>query len=103
MNTSKNKHKLLYLMQDGNLYKIGITNNLNKRYKTFLTSNPNIQIIAQSNPISFAFQLEQKLHSILKKKRIHGEWFRLNSDDLDQILKILANVSESFLDLLDNI
>ena len=42
MNPSKHKRKLLYLMRDGNLYKIGITNNLNKRYKTFLTSNPNI-------------------------------------------------------------
>lgn len=43
MNQSK---KLIYLMQDGKMYKIGITNNLQKRYNTFLTSNPKIKVIA---------------------------------------------------------
>ena len=97
----------IYLMECKGMYKIGISNNPEKRYHTFLTGNPDIKMICYSKPISFAFMLETKLHRLFKKDCIHGEWFKLKKEEVDTIIELLTNLSEydyeNIVDLMKNI
>ena len=90
-------------MEANDLYKIGITNNLKKRYKTFKTANPDIQIITHSKKISFAQELAQKLHMLLEEKRVSGEWFQLDVDDVALVIKLLLNLNEACKQRLDEV
>lgn len=84
----------IYLMTYDNLYKIGISNNPEQRHKTFLTGNPKIKLVCYSEPVSFAYTLEQKLHSILSKKNKNGEWFKLSEQDKANVIKLIENLTE---------
>ncbi len=79
-------------------FKIGITNDLEKRIKTFQTAN--------SLPLNFAFvvkadlidilgkeieYLERFLHKNYESKRIRGEWFKLNRMDICKIFLFLTS------------
>lgn len=91
----KNKRfSSIYLMGCKGVYKIGISNNPDKRYHTFLTGNPDIKLICYSKPVSFAYMLEAKLHRIFKNKKIKGEWFKLTKKDVINITHLLNSLSE---------
>lgn len=66
--------------QDG-IYKIGITNNIERRLADMQTGCPFIlyalRVFGTKNPLA----VEVMLHSFFDKKRLRGEWFKL--DDLD--------------------
>lgn len=82
------------------LYKIGCTGNIEQRRKQLSCMSPVplslIQIIETPN----MYQYESFLHSIFECKRHHGEWFKLNSDDLEKI-KILAQDSDEVYKLAE--
>lgn len=82
-------------MRCDNLYKIGISNNPNKRYHTFLTGNPNIEMLCYSQPVTFAYMLEQKLHKLFCDKSVSGEWFKLNEENVVTLRKLIENLSEN--------
>ena len=74
----------VYVIQLGDLYKIGRSVNPGKRVK-------GMQLPAKPSEESFqwrcadAKKLEKELHEMFKHKRAHGEWFRLDLDDLDNL------------------
>ncbi|TCI90025.1 GIY-YIG nuclease family protein [Tenacibaculum sp. M341] len=71
----------LYLMlnEDTNLFKIGYSKNPIFREKTLQSEEPNIFTIkiweCDKN-------IETKLHKLFNNKRVRGEWFNLNIEDL---------------------
>lgn len=79
----------VYLMVnvDTSLIKIGFSNNPYYRERTLHSQEPDIHLIAcwESN-----MDKERELHKKFEKKRIRGEWFRLNLKDLHEIEKFMS-------------
>ena len=68
-------------------YKIGMTTNLKKRMDSFSTLPFRIEklyLIETEN----SRVLEKELHDKFDSKRVNGEWFSLNKDDISEINKI---------------
>jgi len=81
------KYKFVYIAKHNDFYKIGRTNNLNRRFKTMRTGNPIIILIA-SRLVENNIILENELHNKFKDKHFKGEWYLLEEKDLD----ILTNI-----------
>ena len=94
--TSKNRGdselaSYVYLLKDlehASAYKIGKTNNPHRRFKNFDTIWPFdyevVHIIKSYNP----YELEAGLHRKYADKRIRGEWFELDDDEIDEIMQL---------------
>ncbi len=81
----------VYLIKNKDLYKIGITQNLEQRMKQL---KPN-KIISTLQTDDFE-SLEKELHKKYKDVRIpQSEWFRLTNDQLIDCKKILDSKKES--------
>lgn len=72
-----------YIMHDPitNLYKIGKSRNPKFREKTLCSQTPQIFLFAVCN-----YNIEKELHKKYAHKRVRGEWFKLNNDDLKKII-----------------
>lgn len=83
----------VYLMYDSknNFYKIGISNNPVYREKTLQSEKPTIILIKSKcfPKRKIAEILEKTLHDTYSNKRIRGEWFSLNTEDINDISQIL--------------
>ncbi|WP_040278993.1 GIY-YIG nuclease family protein [Psychroserpens damuponensis] len=83
----------VYLMHDtsNNYYKIGISNNPEYRESTLQSEKPTIEMIASKKfPIrKIADSIEKALHNTYSEKRLRGEWFELNTKDVEDIKETL--------------
>lgn len=96
---NKNNHKIygdkcyLYLMIDtsNNFYKIGISNKPTYREKTLQSEKPTIEMVANKEfpNRKIASSFEKALHTSYDSKRIRGEWFDLNKDEVNDIIDSL--------------
>jgi predicted GIY-YIG superfamily endonuclease len=70
----------LYIIEckqnDGIVYKIGVTNDLQQRIKNVRTGNPNPVEYVYNEQNNNAYKLEKWLHSQLSEHRLEGEWFK---------------------------
>ena len=82
-------------MQCNGLYKIGISNNPEKRLKQFKTGNPKIEMLQYSQKVFFAEWLEYNLHKLFIKQNVNGEWFSLKLDQVNTLVKLLKNLSDN--------
>ena len=90
--TSDNKNEYVYLMIDidSSLIKIGFSKNPIYREKTLHSQKPKIHLIAcwEANR-----SIETKLHRKYKQKRVRGEYFRLNLNDLNEIKETMLKLN----------
>lgn len=88
------KQCYVYLMHDlaNGYYKIGISNNPEYRERTLQSEKPTIElIIAKEFPIRrLAEAFEAALHKTYESKRLRGEWFRLDSNDVEDLKNALS-------------
>ncbi|TDX83272.1 GIY-YIG nuclease family protein [Epilithonimonas xixisoli] len=91
--------RYLYLMkiQNENIYKIGITNNLNKRQSELQTGNPyfiNIVFAVEADLTDYfgreIIYLEKFLHKNYYERKIHREWYSLTKMDVCKIFLFLT-------------
>ena len=84
----------VYLMCDttNGYFKIGLSNNPEYREKTLQSEKPTIEkICAKSYPNrSIASAIESALHKAYENKRIRGEWFQLDTNDVESIIATLS-------------
>lgn len=78
------KQKYVYLLKAGRRYKIGVSLNVEARVKQLQTGNSKAIKEVFSKRKKNAFYIEKSLHTIFHRKRLNGEWFRLNW--LDRVL-----------------
>lgn len=73
-----------YLMVDDNtgLYKIGKSKNPNFREKTLQSEKPTIEMLFVIDK-----DVECELHQKFSHKRVRGEWFRLDNEDVEYLRK----------------
>jgi hypothetical protein len=83
-NLHKKKKTNVYIMIDYNtkFYKIGKSINPLQREKTLQSEKPTIKLIHSFKAYDYD---ERMLHDKFKDKRIRGEWFNLDQDDIDYI------------------
>lgn len=75
--------KCVYILKTGkNLYKIGQTQDLQKRLAAYHTHLPVVFRIVRQYAAENIAELEESLHIVFQHKRVKGEWFELNSDEL---------------------
>jgi hypothetical protein len=95
INTSSSyiENCFVYLMIDhvNNYHKIGISNSPEYREKTLQSEKPTIELICNKKfpNRKIAKSFEQALHHAYSKKRIRGEWFSLDFNDIEDIKEAL--------------
>jgi hypothetical protein len=83
----------VYVMKCNEFYKIGFSNNIEKRIKTLMVGNPyelEIIFVFEHND---AKEIEFFLHSRYKKENIRGEWFALSLEQIQEIENICLSFS----------
>jgi hypothetical protein len=77
----------VYLLQFGNEYKIGSSNNVERRFREIKTQMPYdgkiIHTITTGDPAG----IESYWHNYFRDKRLKGEWFKLSASDLSYFKK----------------
>ena len=83
----------VYLMKDqtNNYYKIGYSKTPEYRERTLQSEKPTIEMICYKRLPSrkMADAFEKALHNAFADKRIRGEWFNLDDNDVVQIMESL--------------
>ena len=78
----RKERSVVYIIKGLKLYKIGHTNNFAKRWSMYVTHSdiqPTlIHLIKTPNRV----KLEKQLHKLYASKRVHGEWFAINDNDI---------------------
>lgn len=76
--TKKRKKKDLnvYIVSCGDLIKIGVTNDIDKRVKTLQTGNPFPIVVEFVEQKRQAYKIESYLHRMFEQYRVQGEWFK---------------------------
>lgn len=78
----------VYVLQDkGGLYKIGVSNDPQRRVSEMVVKHPDQVTCVHTIPSRSAFQLEAVLHKHFASKCVSGEWFRLTAHDLAYLRK----------------
>jgi hypothetical protein len=78
---------MIYLVKCGGLYKIGHSQNIEARIKEMQVGNPAPLEFVSSWPGGQV--LEHNAHKTFEHKRVRGEWFDLNDQDLAALTEYL--------------
>jgi hypothetical protein len=83
----------LYIIENNGMYKIGYSSNWDKRLKAYKTHMGSVNLVYVTKQID-CFDLENYLHGLFIDKRVNGEWFELDEDDLFEAIKYCSNKLE---------
>lgn len=72
----------VYLLQFGEEYKIGSSNNVERRFREIKTQMPYDGKIIHTIQTGDPMGIELYWHSFFKDKRLKGEWFKLTNKDI---------------------
>lgn len=75
----------VYVIHDGyGNYKIGMTNDVKSRLKTYKTYIPYLEVTKVKRVYNYV-EYEEMLHYLFREKHIYGEWFKLTKKDINSI------------------
>lgn len=80
----------IYILKSEKYLKIGKANDIEKRIHQLQTGNPiRIDLVGYypCKNDSFALDLENSIHRILKRYKYRGEWFEMSVEEIKEILK----------------
>lgn len=82
------KETMTYILRDASGFcKIGKSINPQKRFNSFKTGNPTIEVVYLID-----LNIEKKLHDFFVDKRIDGEWYQLDNLCFEKIDKFLNDI-----------
>ena len=88
----------IYVMKCEQYYKIGYAKDPQKRLKAIQTSNPHlVSLVLVVHPFD-AIRIEGELLSRFHSKRVKGEWFTLDSEDVAYIATRFSSDSYETVD-----
>ena len=94
--------KYIYLIKLDEYYKIGVSNDVEKRKKQLATGTPEDHIIIKKFKSKYPFKVENLLHRTFKSKLINKEWFDLTTDDINNFNNLCEKYEYNFDILLKN-
>lgn len=94
----------VYLIEERNgqgYYKIGSTRNkdIQKRLKQLQTGNADDLVLKDCFETEKPFKLEKMLHNKYQDKRLDGEWFLLDEDDVSSF----QDTCQKYQDIIDSL
>ena len=93
----------VYLLTDGELYKIGVTRgSIDKRIAKLQTGNPYIIQMLDCYETDNPFKIEKILHFRYSDKRVNNEWFELSNEDVSNFKLNCENTEKMIESLKDN-
>lgn len=98
----------IYLIESINdydtVYKIGYTKNndtLQTRIKNLQTGNSSLLKLINKFETINGRTVETTLHNLFKHKRLHGEWFKLDIDDVVQFENICNRIENNLITITE--
>ena len=79
------KEGYIYCIESNWYYKIWRSKNFKKRFKKYITENPNHVEVIHSYFSDNCIDEEQRLHMMFEEKNHNREWFKLNQADIEYI------------------
>ena len=79
----------VYIISDGEFFKIGATGDVKSRLLALRTANARKLVLASSVPFDTseeAYRREKQLHECFGVKRARGEWFQIDMNDIVRAL-----------------
>ena len=92
--TQRDAAGFVYVVKCAGYYKIGATRNATQRIARFETSYPHDLTVHRVAHVSNMSLVESSLHTRFAAKRVKGEWFELDSNDLRVIARLLPSKIE---------
>jgi hypothetical protein len=85
----KNIYLISSIVNDQIMYKVGYTKRkVEDRIKEFKTGNPgDFNIVEVYEAKNFGVSIEKNLHNKYKDKKINGEWFMLEKEDIETFME----------------
>ena len=83
-------------INDEILYKIGVSDKVEKRLKELKTGNAATLSIVNQFESKWAFKIEANLHHRFYSSNIRGEWFYLTSEIVADFTNICEKLHETF-------
>lgn len=82
----------VYLMKDDNtgFHKIGFSKKPEYRESTLQAQTPLVNLVGK---VAASIDVEKKLHNEFASKRLRGEWFNLDNDEVASILTFFQSVA----------
>ena len=89
-----NDLKYLYILKPKGLpyYKIGIAVDVDKRIKDLQTGCPKELYCVYKKEFNKTIKIERMIHKKYKNKNTYGEWFKLNKNELEELITTLENL-----------
>ena len=81
----------VYFLKCGEAYKIGISKGLSGRISALQTANPEKIELASWAIVSKYREFEELLQLMYQKQNIHGEWYRLEENQVETIKGLLGS------------
>lgn len=79
------------------LYKIGFTRNFaSTRMKSFNTGNPNDLEIVEEFYTNYDTKMEMAIQNRFKSKKVKGEWYRLEIEDVKNFIELCKKIEGNF-------
>lgn len=94
----------VYLLCDGEHFKIGMTKqkNIHKRIAELQTGNPNEIFISTYHKTNYPYKVEQMMHFKYGLSKIKNEWFDLSVEQVVNFNKVCNECEETIKCLKDN-
>ncbi len=93
----------VYLLTDGEYYKIGVTRgDIEKRIKKLQTGNPYDIVVVDYYCTKHPFKIEQMLHARHSHQRMKNEWFELPDNSVKNFRKECEKMEEIISSLQSN-
>ena len=89
------KKRRVYLIECGGRYKVGVSENTERRV-TELNDRPfPAKLITKSEPVHCAFEAEREIHEWLDSYRVNGEWFDIPEHFVKSVALVVRDVCDS--------
>lgn len=82
----------VYLFECGGRYKVGFSDNVERRAKQLDNRPFKLNIVAVSELLDNAYGIEQAIHEKLEKYKIYGEWYELTPDKVAQLENVIKRI-----------
>lgn len=95
---------VIYIIEalDSENFKIGFTKNIDRRVKELQTSSAFKLEVKYTYESEFATKIESKIHKSYSHLRLNGEWFKLDYDILEIIIKDIERTHSNLKFLKEN-
>ena len=92
-NTNKEKFPnssiYIFKIKDMNLFKIGVSNNVYRRFRDIESSSPFSVDLLFEKKLDNAYDLEDTIHNYFSDKHLKSEWFQFNSNEMEDVYNII--------------